>query len=177
MSTNQLFYKIFTGSLIAVLIGTVAFVLFYPKPTIPRGPYRTRITLASPREIIPNETVTINGTLEYHEDPWEPLPNQDVNLYYAEVESEEWNLIGTATTNTDGQFEYVWTTVTVPLGEYILKVPYPGNERYRPCEATTSPKGLLVIPETQFGSIATLTCMLIALIVIGRRNLRSIAED
>jgi len=168
--SRKLFYRIFTWSLIATLIGTVAFVLFYPKPTIPREPFRTRVTLnCSPREIIPNETVAINGTLEYHEDPWEPLPDQGVNLYYAEVETEEWNPIGTATTDTEGQYKYEWT-VNLPLGEYILKVTYAGNERYRPCEATTMPRGLLVIPETQAGSIATLTCMLIALIVIRKRT-------
>jgi len=167
----QLICKILTPVLIVALIITVAFVFLYPKPTVQQLPFRTRITLTyGPQKIVPGEAVTINGTLEY-EDPWEPFPDQDIDLYYAQVESEEWRPIGTATTDIQGQFEYVWI-VNLPLGEYMLKATYAGDERHGPCEAITyrSPKGLLVIPEAQAGSIAALTCMVVALIVIMRRK-------
>lgn len=172
MCKTQRICTILAYALLIAVIITVGFLFLYPKPTVPQL-FNTRITLTySPQEITPGETVTINGTLEYRDDAWLPLPNKDVNLYYAEVEGEEWNPIGTATTETDGEYRYEWT-VNLPLGEYLLNATYAGDERYRPCEAITYrlPRGLLVIPETQAGSIATLTCMFIALIIIRKKHL------
>ena len=165
--TNGAFYKVLTALLIAGVIIGVAVPIFYPKPIV-RISRRTRLTLNYyPPKIVPGEKITITGKLEYH-DPWEPLPNQEVSLYYSRVESEEWNLIANVTTDTEGEFKYEWTP-DLPPGEYRIKASYQGDGEYKPSETRppTAPDGmLLVVSETQTGILSATACMLLALLLI-----------
>jgi acyl-homoserine lactone acylase PvdQ len=84
----------------------------------------------------------------------------------------EWNLIGTAITNIEGKYEYIWKP-DLPPGKYVLKANYTGSEGYNSCQTVleTVPEGLLVIPETQHGPIIALISMFIALCVNSKRCL------
>jgi len=166
MLDDKALYRILTALLIAGVIIGVAFPIFYPKPTV-RITRRTRLTLNYyPPKIVPGEKITLTGKLEYH-DPWEPLPDRAVSLYYSRAESEEWNLIANVTTDSEGEFKYEWTP-DLPPGEYKIKASYRGDGDYMPSEteSLTAPGGmLLVIPETQMGIISIMVCMLLALFI------------
>ena len=166
MLDDKALYRILTALLIAGVIIGVAFPIFYPKPTV-RITRRTRLTLNYyPPKIVPGEKITLTGKLEYH-DPWEPLPDRAVSLYYSRAESEEWNLIANVTTDSEGEFKYEWTP-DLPPGEYKIKASYRGDGDYMPSETEppTAPGGmLLVIPETQTGIISIIVCMLLSLLI------------
>jgi len=164
MLHDKALYRILTALLIAGVIIGVAVPIFYPKPIV-RISRRTRLTLNYyPPRIVPGEKITITGKLEYH-DPWEPLPGQDVSLYYSRVEGEDWILIANVTTNAEGEFKYEWTP-DLPPGEYMIKASYQGDGEYKPSETKppTAPHGmLLVVSGTQ--TLSATVCMLLALLL------------
>lgn len=82
-----------------------------------------------------NSVIVIGGQLAPE------MPNENVTLY-AQINNSPWTVIGTALTQTDGQFEYVWMVPTT--GSHAIRAGWSGNEMYT--GAMSSTRIALVIP-------------------------------
>ena len=89
----------------------------------------------SPIISIQNTAIIINGQL----DP--EMSNENVTLY-AKINSATWTVIGTAMTQQDGTFEYVWTTDVA--GSHSIRAGWSGNELYTGAMSTA--KNATVLP-------------------------------
>ena len=75
----------------------------------------------SPSITIQNSAITIRGQLAPE------MPNENVTLY-ASINSSPWAVIGTALTQPNGSFEYVWTAETTGL--HAIRASWSGNGQY-----------------------------------------------
>jgi hypothetical protein len=75
----------------------------------------------SPSITIQNSAITIHGQLAPE------MPNENVTLY-ASINSSPWSVIGTAITQSNGHFEYVWMSETTGL--HTIRAAWSGNEQY-----------------------------------------------
>lgn len=75
----------------------------------------------SPSISIQNSAITIQGQLAPE------MSNENVTLY-ASDNSSPWTVIGTATTQPNGHFEYIWTTATTGL--HSIRAAWSGNGQY-----------------------------------------------
>ena len=75
----------------------------------------------SPSITIQNSAITIYGQLAPE------MPNENVTLY-ASINSSPWAVIGTALTQPNGSFEYVWTAETTGL--HAIRASWSGNGQY-----------------------------------------------
>ena len=69
------------------------------------------------------------------------MSNENVTLY-AKINSATWTVIGTAITQQDGSFEYVWTADVA--GSHAIRAGWSGNELYT--GAMSSAKNATVLP-------------------------------
>jgi len=69
------------------------------------------------------------------------VANENVTLY-AKINSSPWTVIGTAVTQSNGSFEYVWIAETA--GSHAIRAGWAGNELYT--GAMSSAKSATVIP-------------------------------
>jgi len=81
---------------------------------------------------MPTRDVQMIATLQ--DSDGNPLPNKTIEFYYKESRATEWTLLGTATTDTNGQATYT-ATLTVP-GDYDFRAVFPGDPDYESAEAT-----------------------------------------
>ncbi len=89
----------------------------------------------SPSISIQNGAITIRGQLA------PSMLNENVTLY-ASINSSPWTVIGTAVTQSDGRFEYVWKADVAGL--YAIRAAWSGNEMYTGAISPT--KSATVIP-------------------------------
>jgi len=75
----------------------------------------------SPSITIQNSAITIYGQLAPE------MSNENVTLY-ASINSSPWAVIGTASTQPNGSFEYVWTAETTGL--HAIRASWSGNGQY-----------------------------------------------
>ena len=69
------------------------------------------------------------------------MPNENVT-FYAKINSGTWTVIGTATTQQDGSFEYVWSADIA--GSHAIRAGWSGNELYTGAMSTA--KNATVLP-------------------------------
>ncbi len=88
-----------------------------------------------------------------------------------------WQTIGTATTQSDGSYSFIWNVpTTLPNGFYLVKADFAGDTYYYPSNAVTSNTpgggGLLVAPEYVLGALASIGACFAALAVVkkGRKT-------
>jgi hypothetical protein len=89
----------------------------------------------SPTISIQNGAIVIGGQLAPE------IANENVTLY-AQINSSPWTVIGTALTQSDGRFEYVWMAEVV--GSHAIRAGWSGNDSYT--GAMSSTKSATVIP-------------------------------
>ena len=82
-----------------------------------------------------NSAITIRGQLVPE------TPNENVTLY-VKINSSPWTVIGTAVTQSNGLFEYVWTTEMAGL--HAIRAGWSGSESYTGAISPT--KSATVIP-------------------------------
>jgi hypothetical protein len=89
----------------------------------------------SPIISIQNSAIAIGGQLSPE------IVNENVTLY-AQTNSSPWTVIGTALTQSDGRFEYVWMPEVA--GSHAIRAGWSGNDLYT--GAMSSTKSATVIP-------------------------------
>jgi hypothetical protein len=89
----------------------------------------------SPSISLQNGVITFRGQLAPE------VPNGNITLY-ARINSSPWTVIGTAVTQQDGRFEYVWAAETA--GSYAIRAAWSGNDLYT--GAMSSAESATVIP-------------------------------
>jgi hypothetical protein len=89
----------------------------------------------SPIICIQNTAVIISGQLA------PDISNENVTLY-ARINGSPWVVIGTALTQANGDFEYLWTAETA--GAHTVRASWSGNEEY--AGSTSSEKIVTVMP-------------------------------
>lgn len=89
----------------------------------------------SPIISIENSPIILSGRLIPE------MPNENVTLY-AKINSATWTVIGSAATQQDGSFEYVWTTADA--GSHGIRAGWSGNELYT--GAMSSARNATVLP-------------------------------
>jgi hypothetical protein len=75
----------------------------------------------APSISIQNSAITLHGQLNPE------MPNENVTLY-ARVNSSPWTIIGTAITQSNGSFEYLWTPEAAGL--HTIRAAWTGNDQY-----------------------------------------------
>jgi hypothetical protein len=89
----------------------------------------------SPIISIQNSAIVVGGQLSPE------IVNENVTLY-AQINSSPWTVIGTALTQSDGRFEYVWMPEVA--GAHAIRAGWSGNDMYT--GAMSSTKSATVIP-------------------------------
>jgi len=89
----------------------------------------------SPIISIQNGAIVIGGKLAPE------MANENVTLY-AQINSSPWTVIGTALTQSDGRFEYVWMAEVA--GSHAIRAGWSGNDLYT--GAMSSTKSATIIP-------------------------------
>ncbi|MDX1813801.1 MAG: Ig-like domain-containing protein [Candidatus Bathyarchaeia archaeon] len=89
----------------------------------------------SPIISIQNSVIVVGGQLSPE------MANENVILY-AQINSSPWTVIGTALTQSDGRFEYVW--MPEAAGSHAIRAGWSGNDLYT--GAMSSTKSATVIP-------------------------------
>jgi hypothetical protein len=89
----------------------------------------------SPSISIENSAIIIRGQLAPE------MSNENVTLY-ASINSSPWAVVGTASTQSNGHFEYVWTAETTGL--HAIRASWSGNEQYT--GAISSAKSATILP-------------------------------
>jgi hypothetical protein len=89
----------------------------------------------SPIISIQNGAIVIGGQLAPE------MANENITLY-AQINSSPWTVIGTALTQSDGRFEYVWMAEVA--GSHAIRAGWLGNDSYT--GAMSSTKSATVIP-------------------------------
>ncbi|MCW4005067.1 MAG: hypothetical protein NWF04_00500 [Candidatus Bathyarchaeota archaeon] len=110
-----------------------------------------------PSEVDPAlyDSTDISGTLTSE---GTPIEDQVILLYWQDS-YDNWNYIGNAATDNNGNYFYTWTPdPAMPHGYYALKAVFLGDEMswYLASEAITAPTGLLVVPEYFLGGLLAL---------------------
>ena len=116
----------------------------------------------SPIISLQNSAIVIGGQLSPE------MANENVTLY-AQINSSPWTVIGTALTQSDGSFEYVWMAEVA--GSHAIRAGWSGNELYT--GAMSSTKSATVIPHllTALIGIAIIAAVVSAVaVLIARRT-------
>ena len=77
-------------------------------------------------EVAPSISIQ-NGAITLHGQLNPEMPNENVTLY-ARVNSSPWTIIGTAITQSNGSFEYLWTPEAAGL--HTIRAAWTGNDQY-----------------------------------------------
>jgi len=89
----------------------------------------------SPSISLQNSAITVRGRLAPE------MPNENVTLY-AKINSSPWTVIGTAVTQPNGLFEYVWTAEMAGL--HAIRAGWSGSESYTGAISPT--KSATIVP-------------------------------
>jgi hypothetical protein len=111
----------------------------------------------SPSITIQNSAITIYGQLAPE------MPNQNVTLY-ASINSSPWAVIGTALTQPNGHFEYVWTAETTGL--HAIRAAWSGNEQYTGAISLTKSATILPLFLTALIGVAVIAAVIGAVAVL-----------
>jgi hypothetical protein len=105
----------------------------------------------SPSISIQNSAITIYGQLAPE------MPNENVTLY-ASINSSPWAVIGTAVTQPNGHFEYVWTAETTGL--HSIRAAWSGNEQYTGAISLTKSATILPLFLTALIGVAVIAAVI-----------------
>jgi hypothetical protein len=111
----------------------------------------------SPSISIQNSAITIYGQLAPE------MPNQNVTLY-ASINSSPWAVIGTALTQPNGHFEYVWTAETTGL--HAIRAAWSGNDQYTGAISLTKSATILPLFLTALIGVAVIAAVIGAVAVL-----------
>jgi hypothetical protein len=111
----------------------------------------------SPSISIQNSAITIYGQLAPE------MPNENVTLY-ASINSSPWAVIGTAVTQPNGRFEYVWTAETTGL--HAIRAAWSGNEQYTGAISLTKSATILPLFLTALIGVAVIAAVIGAVAVL-----------
>jgi hypothetical protein len=122
----------------------------------------------SPTYLIQGSTVTFSGQLS-------PTIQNITITIYAKVNNSPWIALGTATTNDEGRFTYVW--ITDAAGLCYVRASWSGNDTYAGADSTTQ---MVTILSTFFILLLTMTLILVgvgaAIFLASRQNQPQIPE-
>jgi hypothetical protein len=110
---------------------------------------------------IQNSAITLHGQL----DP--EMTNENVTLY-ARVNNSAWTVIGTTTTQSNGSFEYLWTTETA--GSYTIQAAWSGNDQYTGAISVTRSATVIPLFLTALIGIAVISAIIGAVAVLMARH-------
>jgi hypothetical protein len=111
----------------------------------------------SPSLSIQNSLITIRGQLAPE------MPNENVTLY-ASINSSPWSVIGTALTQPNGHFEYVWMPETT--GIHAIRAAWSGNEEYTGAISLTKNATILPLFLTALIGVAVTAAVIGAVAVL-----------
>jgi len=111
----------------------------------------------SPSISIENGAITIRGQLAPE------MPNENVTLY-ASVNSSPWAVIGTALTQPNGSFEYVWMAETAGL--HAIRASWSGNGQYTGAISLTKSATILPLFLTALIGVAVIAAVIGAVAVL-----------
>jgi hypothetical protein len=111
----------------------------------------------SPSISIENGAITIRGQLAPE------MPNKNVTLY-ASVNSSPWTVIGTALTQSNGSFEYVWMAETAGL--HAIRASWSGNGQYTGAISLTKSATILPLFLTALIGVAVIAAVIGAVAVL-----------
>lgn len=114
-------------------------------------------------------TVTLNGEL------YPALQNKTVTIYIS-VNNSPWKVLGTTTTDSNGQFTYVWN-VEVSAGICLIRASWSGDNDYA---GTDSPIQTVTVLSTFFilllAATMALVCMGVVVFVVSKQRQPKIQE-
>jgi hypothetical protein len=123
----------------------------------------------SPIISIQNSAVVLAGKLNPE------MANENVTLY-AKINSASWTVIGTAVTQHDGSFEYVWTPDIA--GSHAIRAGWSGNMFYTGAMSTAKNATILPLFLTALIGIAVISAIIgAAAILIAKHGQQSIELD
>jgi len=111
----------------------------------------------SPSISIQNSAITIHGQLAPE------MPNENVTLY-ASINSSPWAVIGTASTQPNGHFEYIWTAETTGL--HTIRAAWSGNGQYTGAISLTKSATILPLFLTALIGVAVIAAVIGAVAVL-----------
>ena len=105
----------------------------------------------SPSISIQNSAITIQGQLTPE------IASENVTLY-AKVNGSPWTVIGTALTQSNGRFEYLWTAETA--GSHNIRAAWSGNEQYTGSISLTRSATVIPLFLTALISVAVIAAVI-----------------
>ena len=117
----------------------------------------------SPSISIQNSVITIRGQLAPE------MLNENVTLY-ASINSSPWSVMGTALTQPNGHFEYVWMAETTGL--HAICASWSGNERYTGAVSLTKSVTILPLFLTALIGVAVTIAVIGAVAVLMAKRMR-----
>ena len=115
----------------------------------------------TPSISIQNSAITLHGQLN------PKMSNENVTLY-ARVNSSPWTVIGTAITQPNGSFEYLWTTET--SGSHTIRAAWSGNDEYTGAISLTRSATVIPLFLTALIGIAVISAIIGAVAVLMARH-------
>jgi len=115
----------------------------------------------APSISIQNSAITLHGQLNPE------MPNENVTLY-ARVNSSPWTIIGTAITQSNGSFEYLWTAETAGL--HTIRAAWSGTDQCTGAISLTRSATIIPLFLTALIGIAIVAAVIGALAVLMARH-------
>jgi hypothetical protein len=115
----------------------------------------------APSISIQNSAITLHGQLNPE------MPNENVTLY-ARVNSSPWTIIGTAITQSNGSFEYLWTAETAGL--HTIRAAWSGNDQCTGAISLTRSATIIPLFLTALIGIAIVAAVIGAVAVLMARH-------
>jgi hypothetical protein len=117
---------------------------------------------------IQNSAITIRGQLAPE------MPNENVTLY-ASINSSPWSVIGTALTQPNGHFEYVWIAETTGL--HAICGSWSGNEQYTGAVSLTKSATILPLFLTALIGVAVTAAVIGVVAVLMAKHMQQEAIE
>jgi len=117
----------------------------------------------SPIISLQNSAIVIDGQLA------PAMANENITLY-AKINSSPWTVIGTALTQSNGHFEYVWIAETA--GSNAIRAGWSGNEQYTGAMSTTKSATVLPLFLTALIGVAIIAAVIGAVAVLVARHVQ-----
>lgn len=115
----------------------------------------------SPIISLQNSAIVIGGQLAPE------MSNENVTLY-AQINSSPWTVIGTALTQSDGRFEYVW--MADMAGSHAIRAGWSGNNLYTGAISSTKSATVLPLFLTALIGVAVIAAVIGAVAVLIARH-------
>ncbi|MCW4029569.1 MAG: hypothetical protein NWE92_07980 [Candidatus Bathyarchaeota archaeon] len=101
-----------------------------------------------------------------------PIGGQTIMLSYDD--GSAWRDLGSATTQPDGSYSYLWTASGLANGIHMVQDVYTGDGNpYLSSNAFTGQEGLFVVPEYAFGALGALIACIAGFVVVKNRQVRN----